>query len=94
MAIHYRFRYICKRCAVDAAYTYRVPDSDTEVLLTCKLCERVVLKIRKLERRYGVYYTVEDPMRGRTIIDDKKGDAFWGWVVDHGGEREDLEDLD
>jgi hypothetical protein len=96
MSTIYKFNFKCQHCDVRTNYRYRVPDEmATWTRLACKNCELPILSIyidtKGPVYRCSSYYKLYNLLRKRYILgDDEDGvprDTFWGWVVDHGGDR-------
>lgn len=97
----YKFKFRCSECDEDSPMTYMVPDVATRevkaAILSCKKCEKPLLKIWiRAKWTWGadeIRYAVKDLANRRWILggegeqDDVSRDSFWGWVVDHRGER-------
>lgn len=88
--VTYEFNYMCQKCGVKTHMKYRVPSYGTTVTLTCKNCEKPILKIYRGE--YGfinccTYYNVFDIHRNQQILQGAKASEFEGWAIDHDGER-------
>lgn len=85
---HYEFFFRCGKCGERSKVRYRVPRTSASTPLSCKNCETVMLKIEaRGGRTYTYTYSVWDAVRERQVLHRASRDGFWGWVVDHGGDR-------
>jgi hypothetical protein len=96
--VTYIFYFKCNKCDKTTMMRYIPPADEAETTLSCKNCESPLLVVYNIQiyhrfRDWWEYkYKIYDIMHHKWILGDNKSsiskDSFWGWVMDHDGNRE------